>query len=207
MGSVLQIPWTDPNKKGPPGSTLRGHLRLLSVQVKMAPYLVLPYSCHWPQGDWALDIHSNCFHYSLSSDYHQAFLPTLVSHGAGEWLLWNYIWWFWCRPCDPRLPVLALNILAKLFESRVYFSLLKSLSLNSSNVYFNVYWCFICMCVCKHTCAWCLWRPEELMPLELKFQSVVSLLCGYRESNPSPLEEQPVLLTAEPSLHPLKSLS
>lgn len=37
-------------------------------------------------------------------------------------------------------------------------------------------------------------------PLELYLQMVVNLPQGYWEPNPSPLQEQHVLLTAEPSL-------
>lgn len=39
-------------------------------------------------------------------------------------------------------------------------------------------------------------------PLELELLSGCEPPCGCRELNPRPLEEQPVLLTTEPSLQP-----
>jgi hypothetical protein len=56
-----------------------------------------------------------------------------------------------------------------------------------------------CMSV-HHMCAWCLRKPEDSDPLEKVF--TVSGEPSWRcwELNPGPLEEQPVLLTAEPSL-------
>jgi hypothetical protein len=47
-------------------------------------------------------------------------------------------------------------------------------------------------------------RVSDALGLEL--QTGVSCTCGCRELNLGPLEEQTVLLTAEPSLQPLKIL-
>jgi hypothetical protein len=58
-------------------------------------------------------------------------------------------------------------------------------------IYFYVYWCFAHMYVCVRVS----------YPLELELQTVVSCyVCWIL--NPGPLEEQPVLLTAELSLQP-----
>jgi len=49
--------------------------------------------------------------------------------------------------------------------------------------------------------AWCPWKPEK--DTKSPGKRVIGgceLLGGCRESNSGPLEEQPVLLTAEPSL-------
>ncbi|EDL01779.1 mCG144933, partial [Mus musculus] len=51
-----------------------------------------------------------------------------------------------------------------------------------------------------------LWRPEEgVRSLETRVTGSSEQSGGYWESNPGPLDEQPVLLTTEPSLSPLES--
>jgi hypothetical protein len=53
-------------------------------------------------------------------------------------------------------------------------------------------------------CAWCHGGRERASdPLELELQEVMNILGGFWESNPGPLEKQPVLLNTEPSLQPL----
>jgi hypothetical protein len=62
-----------------------------------------------------------------------------------------------------------------------------------------------CMSV-HHMYAGCPQRPGEgVDPLELELQMVVKSACGCWESNSGPLEKQSVLLTTEPTLHPLLS--
>lgn len=64
-----------------------------------------------------------------------------------------------------------------------------------------------CMSVCC-VCFWCLMRPEE--DVESPGTGIISsckLLCGCWDLNLIPLEEQPMLLSAEPSLHPLNKYS
>jgi hypothetical protein len=51
------------------------------------------------------------------------------------------------------------------------------------------------MLVC-HVCVQYLWRPEE----GIRSPGVVICHVGRRESNPGPLEKQPVFPMAEPSL-------
>jgi hypothetical protein len=69
---------------------------------------------------------------------------------------------------------------------------------------------FICLCT---TCALSPWGPEEDMrPPGTGVTDGCELPCGCWKLNPGPLEEQPVLLTAKPSLQPqdliyLKKLS
>ena len=49
--------------------------------------------------------------------------------------------------------------------------------------------------------AWCPWRPEEdVRSSGIGVTDGDELPCGCWESNLDPLEEQPVLLTIEPSL-------
>ena len=57
---------------------------------------------------------------------------------------------------------------------------------------FYVHWCFACIHVCVRV-------PDTL---ELELQTVVSSHVGARNMNSGPLEEQPLLLTTEPSLQP-----
>ena len=45
----------------------------------------------------------------------------------------------------------------------------------------------------------CRGQKRESDPLGLNLQNF-DLLCGYWELNPGPLDEQPMFLTAEPSL-------
>lgn len=64
----------------------------------------------------------------------------------------------------------------------------------------------VCMCmqcphVCVCTCGVHRGQNRELDPLELELY-ICQSPCRYWELNPSPLEEQPILLTAEPSLQP-----
>ena len=57
---------------------------------------------------------------------------------------------------------------------------------------------FVCMYV-HHMCARaCRDQKRALGILELELQVVVSCLVGCWESNPGPLEEQPVLLITKP---------
>jgi hypothetical protein len=72
---------------------------------------------------------------------------------------------------------------------------------NLNLIYFYVYNCFpLCLCT---MCVQCLWkRGEVLDSLGTGVADNCELLCGYWEQ--SPLEEQPVLLNAKSSLHPLK---
>lgn len=49
-----------------------------------------------------------------------------------------------------------------------------------------------------HMCARSLWRPED--PLEVELRTVVSCYVGAGVWAPGPVEEQPVILTTEPSL-------
>ena len=60
--------------------------------------------------------------------------------------------------------------------------------------YFMCFWCFALMYFCV--------RVLDFLDLELTNRC--ELLCGCWELNWNPLEEQPVLLTAEPSLQPEK---
>ena len=60
------------------------------------------------------------------------------------------------------------------------------------------------MHVCAHTCR-SHWKPEEgIGSSENGVTDSCELPCGCWESNPGPLEEQPVLFTVEPSLRPLE---
>ena len=83
------------------------------------------------------------------------------------------------------------------------------LSIYLSSIFMHM--CFACIHVCVRLCAWCLWRPEEraLDPIGLELQAVVNITCtcGCWQSNLDPLEEQPVLLTAEPALQPMLGFS
>lgn len=52
--------------------------------------------------------------------------------------------------------------------------------------------------------AWCLQRPADTIKFpDIGVISVCELLHGCLELDPDPLEEQPVFLSAEPSLQPL----
>ena len=54
---------------------------------------------------------------------------------------------------------------------------------------FNMHWCFAYMCVCVRVS-------------DLEVTDSCELSCGFWDLNLGPLEEQPVLLTTEPSLQP-----
>lgn len=59
-----------------------------------------------------------------------------------------------------------------------------------------------CMFVCRMH-AWCLWRPEEgVQSSETRISHSCEPLYGCSESIQDPLQEQPVLLTTEPSRQP-----
>ena len=59
---------------------------------------------------------------------------------------------------------------------------------------------FLCASIfCIHACLWEIARSSET---GIGVTDSCELPCGFWELNPSPLEEQPVLLTAEPSLQP-----
>lgn len=65
---------------------------------------------------------------------------------------------------------------------------------------------YACMYVCMHACTYVRTSSTQgeqkgaLGPLELKLWMVVSYTGFYAEPNPSPLQDQQVLRTAEPSL-------
>jgi hypothetical protein len=60
------------------------------------------------------------------------------------------------------------------------------------------------MYVCA-LCACCLQKPEEALDA-LKWSYRCQLPCGCWDSDAGPLEEQPVLLTTEPSLQSLSDI-
>lgn len=64
-----------------------------------------------------------------------------------------------------------------------------------------MYGCFACISV-YHLHAWCLRRPKDSIDHapQLELQRVVSHHVGARNSGP--LEKEPALLAAEPSLQP-----
>ena len=67
---------------------------------------------------------------------------------------------------------------------------------------FCVYGCFACMCLCT-MCMQYPQRPEEdIRSHGTEVKDNCQLPCGCWELNPGPLQEQPVLLTTEPSLQP-----
>ena len=69
--------------------------------------------------------------------------------------------------------------------------------------FFNVYKCLPASMSANPVSAWCLPSPKEVLShLELELQMSVSCHVGAGELNPSPLEEQPELLTTEPFLQP-----
>ena len=69
-------------------------------------------------------------------------------------------------------------------------------------IYLCVYGCFACMYVCV-LCMWCLWRPEEgVEPSGTGFTDGCEPPYESWELNLGPLQEQQVLLEAEPSLPP-----
>ena len=67
---------------------------------------------------------------------------------------------------------------------------------------FYVYKCFTHMYV-HHVYVWCLWRLEKgVRYLRTGIRDSCELPRGRQETNSGPLEEQQVLLAAEPSLSP-----
>jgi hypothetical protein len=56
--------------------------------------------------------------------------------------------------------------------------------------------------VCNR-CAWCLQRPKEGIRFVTRVTNGCELPCGCWELNPGLQEEEPVLLTTEPSLQAL----
>jgi len=75
-------------------------------------------------------------------------------------------------------------------------------------MYVNVCVC-VCVCVCVHkcVCAWCSSKSEEgIGSLGNGGTDAYEASCRCWESNPDPLEEQPVLLSSEPSLNPCSFL-
>lgn len=68
--------------------------------------------------------------------------------------------------------------------------------------------CVLCACVCMnvhHMCAVTL-RNQKRVQTPLEPTVSCGQICGYWRSNRDPLGEDPVLLTCEPSLQPLKEL-
>ena len=65
-----------------------------------------------------------------------------------------------------------------------------------------MYICVLSVCMSEqHLCPWCPWNPEEGVQLpRTGVTDGCELLCGCWETNPGPLQEQPLFLTAEPSL-------
>lgn len=69
-------------------------------------------------------------------------------------------------------------------------------------ILFYGYLCFVCMSV-YHLCPWCPWNPEDGVQLpRIGVTDGCELLGGCWETNPGPLKEQPLFLTAESSLQP-----
>lgn len=64
-----------------------------------------------------------------------------------------------------------------------------------------LYGYFVCMCVCTVVHAWCPQKPEEsIRSPETGVTNGCEPPCRFRNSNMGPLQKQPKLLTAEPSL-------
>lgn len=60
----------------------------------------------------------------------------------------------------------------------------KTYSNNNLNL-FEVYRCFVCICVCVWQCVWYLWRlGEVLKSMGLEFQAVVSCHLGAKNQTP-----------------------
>lgn len=57
----------------------------------------------------------------------------------------------------------------------------------------------VCVWVCAHECS--AWRDQKgaLDPLELELQAVLNRLTWFQELNLGPLEEESILVAAEPS--------
>lgn len=75
--------------------------------------------------------------------------------------------------------------------------------------WFYVYGCSVCTsaCVLYAHIAWCLWEPERCLMPRTGVRDGCELPCEYWEPHPGPLEGQPVLLPAKPSLQPSIFLS
>lgn len=59
------------------------------------------------------------------------------------------------------------------------------------------------MVIWLHVCLCTTFVPEgSIEPPGIGLYKLLSVPCGYWESNPGPLEEQLVFLTAQPSLQP-----
>jgi len=61
----------------------------------------------------------------------------------------------------------------------------------------------VCVCVCVCVCVVPAETREGTGSLELELHAIVCTHCGYWEMNRSPMKEQPVFLTTEPSLKPI----
>lgn len=85
-------------------------------------------------------------------------------------------------------------------------SLVDGFSISSIYLKFYIFMCLSVLPTCMFisTCVQCLRRPDKgFGSLGTGILSGLVLPCGFWESNLSSLEEQPVFLTAEPSVQPL----
>lgn len=145
---------------------------------------------------------------------------------------WVYIWWFtnyWCLDCQscffilphqatelPCCPLIILFWIVHLWHILLY----KITPQNSGSLEMHSFlktewsqttpsWLFLLLCMFVVCFAYmCAWAPTAFMvPVEPE-ECIRSLGIGVlSESNPHPLVEQPVLLSAEPiSLAPLLAM-
>ena len=90
------------------------------------------------------------------------------------------------------LPISVFSAFLNLIVPKLFLFVFWFFFLKIYLLLFYVYWCFACICVCEGAK---FPRIGAIHSCELPY--------GCWELNPSPLEEQPELLTTEPPHHPL----